>query len=65
MVVMNPVIITRADAERIALRGLQSFFDVEAVGKVLSEKHNVPAKELHFAKMQAQSLKDCLQQALE
>lgn len=62
---IQPHQITRADAEQIALRGLQSFFNVNWLAELLADKHKVTAKDRHFVKMQAESIKYCLQQALE
>jgi hypothetical protein len=60
-----PQRIPKADVERIAVGGLRSFFDVESVTKLLSEKHSVAASERHFVKLQAESIRYCLQQAME
>jgi hypothetical protein len=60
-----PQLLTRADAERLALRGLQSFFNTENVTQLLCERHAVPASQRHFVRLQAESIRYCLQQAME
>ena len=61
---INPEQIQRADAERIALNGLRTFFDTRYVSKLLSDKHAVSAKDQRFVKLQAESIRYCLQQAI-
>jgi hypothetical protein len=61
----DPQLVPRADAERLALRGLQSFFNTETVTQLLCERHSVPASQAHFVRLQAESIRYCLQQALE
>jgi hypothetical protein len=62
---ISPQQIQRADAERVALSGLRSFFDTQYVSKLLSDKHAVSAKDKHLVTLQAESIRHCLQQAIE
>jgi hypothetical protein len=57
--------IARPDAVRFALQSLRQYQNVEAVTKSLIEIHSVPSKYSHFAKLQAESIRYCLQQFLE
>jgi hypothetical protein len=62
---INPQNILREEAERVAIAGLRSFFNIERVTRLLAERHSVPAKDRHFVQLQAESIRYCLQQALE
>jgi hypothetical protein len=58
-------IIGKSECERVALRGLRSYFNSEKLADILCAKHNIPSSGRHFAELQAESIKYCLQQALE
>jgi hypothetical protein len=60
-----PQKIAQIDTERIGLRGLRSFFNIDHVTKLLCERHRIASKDQHFARLQAESIRHCLQQALE
>jgi hypothetical protein len=57
---IDPQQIQRADAERLTLNGLQSFLDTQYVPKLLSDKHAVSAKNKHFVRLQAESIRSLL-----
>jgi len=62
---VQPVVIPRADVERTAIGGLRSFLNIEHVTDLLCQKHSVSIKDRHFVRLQAESIRYCLQQALE